>query len=63
MCPYTLGEPYHPGYSPASTAHHQRALDDLVEGKRHVFEAEMKALRRTQGREGHEATPEDAHGG
>jgi hypothetical protein len=36
---------------------HQQALDELVEGRRHIFEAEMKELRRTPGREGHEARP------
>lgn len=36
---------------------HQRALDQLVEGRRHVFEAEMKELRRSRGRAGHEARP------
>ena len=28
-----------------------------MDGKRHVFEAEMKQDRRTHGRPGHEATP------
>ncbi|MDF2585990.1 MAG: hypothetical protein K0R33_4633, partial [Mycobacterium sp.] len=28
-----------------------------MDGRRHVFEAEMKEDRRTKGREGHEATP------
>ncbi|KRE54611.1 hypothetical protein [Phycicoccus sp. Soil748] len=32
--------------------------DELMEGRRHVFEAEMKAGRRTPGRPGHEATPD-----
>jgi len=31
--------------------------DELMDGRRHVFEAEMKAERRTPGRRGHEATP------
>lgn len=39
---------------------HRRALDELVEGRRHLFEAEMKELRRTPGREGHEKTPQQA---
>lgn len=33
--------------------------DELMQGRRHVFEAEMKSDRRTEGRAGHEATPED----
>ncbi|GAA1911876.1 hypothetical protein [Nocardioides marmoribigeumensis] len=63
MWSFQMVEAYDDGYYADVKGLHQRALDDLVEGKRHVFEAEMKALRRTQGREGHEATPEDAHGG
>jgi hypothetical protein len=39
---------------------HQRMLDDLLDGKRHIFEAEMKELRRTPGVRGHEKTPKDA---
>ncbi|WP_431238042.1 hypothetical protein ACQ86B_26120 [Mycolicibacterium aichiense] len=31
--------------------------DQLMNGRRHVFEAEMKERRRTNGRPGHEATP------
>ena len=41
----------------------QRARDELGGGRRHVFEAEMKQLRRTHGRAGHEATPEEAYDG
>ena len=33
--------------------------DELMDGRRHVYEAEMKAARRTPGQGGHEATPED----
>ncbi|MFK5633474.1 MULTISPECIES: hypothetical protein [unclassified Ornithinimicrobium] len=33
--------------------------DEVAGGRRHVFEAEMKQRRRTHGRPGHEATPED----
>jgi hypothetical protein len=37
---------------------HERALRDaLTDGRRHVYEAEMKERRRTPGRAGHEATP------
>jgi len=35
------------------------ARDDLAEGRRHIYEAEMKERRRTHGRPGHEATPDD----
>jgi hypothetical protein len=37
--------------------HERRVRDELMDGRRHVFEAEMKEDRRTKGREGHEATP------
>ena len=33
----------------------------LVDGKRHVYEAELKAGRRSRGRRGHEALPRAAH--
>jgi hypothetical protein len=33
--------------------------DELMGGRRHVYEAEMKADRRTPGRPGHEAMPSD----
>jgi hypothetical protein len=35
--------------------------DDLMAGRRHVFEAEMKEQRRTKGRRGHESRPPSAH--
>lgn len=34
-----------------------RVRDELVEGRRHVFESELKERRRTRGRSGHEARP------
>ncbi|MHA3022705.1 hypothetical protein ACXPWS_20930 [Mycobacterium sp. BMJ-28] len=37
--------------------HEKRVRDELMDGKRHVFEAEMKEDRRSKGRDGHEATP------
>ncbi len=37
--------------------HEKKVRDELMDGKRHVFEAEMKEDRRTKGRDGHEATP------
>jgi hypothetical protein len=37
---------------------HERSLRDaLTDGRRHVYEAEMKERRRTPGRPGHEPTP------
>lgn len=37
--------------------HEKRVREELMDGRRHVFEAEMKERRRTTGRDGHEATP------
>ncbi|WNG83949.1 hypothetical protein C6A86_010035 [Mycobacterium sp. ITM-2016-00316] len=37
--------------------HEKKVRDELMDGRRHVFEAEMKESRRTKGRDGHEATP------
>ena len=43
-------------YRPFS-AMEQRAREQLLDGKRHVFEAELKERRRTRGRPGHESRP------
>lgn len=43
-------------YGPARDAERQ-VRDSLMDGKRHVFEAEMKEQRRTHGRPGHEHRP------
>ncbi|MDO9454824.1 hypothetical protein [Nocardioides sp.] len=56
---FQMVEAYDDGYYATARQIQQRALDDLVAGRRHLFEAEMKELRRTHGRTGHEATPED----
>jgi hypothetical protein len=37
--------------------------DDLMAGRRHVFEAELKEKRRTKGVPGHESRPPSAHDG
>jgi hypothetical protein len=67
MWSFQMVESFDDGYYAAAKGIQQRALDQLVEGRRHIFEAEMKELRRTRGpdgrgREGHEATPDDADG-
>ena len=43
-------------YEPIRAAERQ-VRDELVGGRRHVFEAEMKEARRSQGRAGHERRP------
>ena len=62
MWSFQMVESYDDGYYAEVRSVHQRALDELAGGRRHIFEAEMKELRRTRGREGHEATPDDADG-
>lgn len=39
----------------------RRLRDELMQGRRHVFEAEMKEQRRSRGRAGHEFRPPTAH--
>ncbi|CAN5252611.1 hypothetical protein BH09ACT12_BH09ACT12_07060 [soil metagenome] len=60
MWSFQMVEAYDDGYYAAAKGLEQEALDELVMGRRHRFEAEMKELRRTHGQRGHEATPEDA---
>ena len=62
MWSFQMVEAFDDGFYAAVRGLHHRMLDELVEGKRHLFEAEMKELRRTRGEEGHEKTPEDAVG-
>lgn len=57
MWSFQMVESFDDGFYTRAKDLHQRALDELVDGQRHVFEAEMKELRRTRGRNGHEARP------
>lgn len=57
---FQIVEEYDDGYYTRFKDHERRARERLMEGRRHVFEAEMKADERTEGRPGHEATPEEA---
>lgn len=54
---FQLVEAYDDGYYAAFRRNEARARDALAEGRRHLFEAEMKESRRTHGRPGHEARP------
>ena len=54
---FQLVEEYDEGYYAAFRDHERGAREELVEGKKHLFEAEMKEDRRTAGRRHHEATP------
>ena len=49
-------------YHDAVVAAEARVRDELVAGRRHVFESELKERRRTQGRADHEARPDGAGG-
>jgi len=57
---FQLVEDYDSGYWAALRAGEAAARDDLVGGRRHLFEAEMKEARRSHGRRHHEARPHDA---
>ncbi len=54
---FQIIEDYDDNYYAAVKAMEKRARDELVEGKRHLFEAEMKEERRTRGLPHHEARP------
>lgn len=54
---FQIMEEYDDGYYAAFRELEQLARDQLVGGRRHLYEAEMKEDRRTHGRPGHEAQP------
>lgn len=56
---FQLVEDYDDGYYAEFKAAEKRAREELIGGKRHVYEAEMKENRRTHGQKHHEALPED----
>jgi hypothetical protein len=60
---FQVVEEYDDGYYAAFREHERRAREELMAGRRHVFEAEMKDRERTHGRPGHAATPHSASGG
>jgi hypothetical protein len=62
MWSFQMVEAYDDGFYAEAKGIQQRAIDELMGGRRHIFEAEMKELRRTRGRKGHEVTPEHADG-
>lgn len=55
---FQLVEEYDDGYYDLFKTLEQTARDQLAGGRRHLFEAEMKQLRHTPGRSGHELTPD-----
>ena len=50
-------EEFDDGYYEPVRAAERRVRDQLMGGRRHIFEAEMKEARRTKGRSGHERGP------
>jgi hypothetical protein len=56
---FQIVEDYDDGYWSVFRAFEQEARDQLLEGRRHVYEARLKQSERSIGRRGHEATPDD----
>lgn len=56
---FQIVEEFDDGYWTEFRDHEHWVRDELQQGERHVFEAEMKEQRRTHGRIGHEATRND----
>ena len=55
---FQVVEEFDDGYWSAFRAHERAVRDALVDGRRHVHEAEMKERRRTHGDPAHSARPE-----
>ncbi|MGQ4617560.1 hypothetical protein [Nocardia sp. R7R-8] len=54
---FQIVEEYDDGYYDLFRDIERAARDELLDGRRHVYEAEMKEARRTHGAPGHSATP------
>jgi hypothetical protein len=54
---FQIVEEFDDNYWSVFREHERRVRDELQQGYRHVFEAEMKERRRTRGRRGHESRP------
>ncbi|MFF7938746.1 hypothetical protein ACFZC5_03475 [Nocardia gamkensis] len=57
---FQIIEEYDDGYYALFRDIERAARDELLDGRRHLYEAEMKEARRTRGAPGHSATPEDS---
>jgi hypothetical protein len=57
---FQIVEEYDDTYYATFKALEQAARDELVLGRRHVYEAEMKERERTRGHPRHEAVPDDS---
>jgi hypothetical protein len=56
---FQIVEEYDDGYYATVKASERAAREELAEGRRHVYEAEMKERNRTHGLRHHEARPHD----
>lgn len=56
---FQVVEDYDDGYYALAKELERSARDELVQGRKHLFEAGMKEDRRSRGRRHHEATPAD----
>ncbi|HWJ10494.1 MAG TPA: hypothetical protein VNS46_14035 [Nocardioides sp.] len=56
---FQIVEEYDAGYYATFQRLDREAREELVQGRRHLYEAEMKEDRRSHGRPGHERTPGD----
>jgi hypothetical protein len=56
---FQVVEEFDDGYYATARRLNQAVTDELVGGRQHVYEAEMKQRLRTQGHPGHEATPDE----
>jgi len=54
---FQIVEDFDDNYWSVFREHERRVRDELQQGVRHVFEAEMKERRRTHGKHGHESRP------
>ncbi len=60
---FQIVEDFDAGYHARFREAEQRLRDELMAGRRHVYEAGLKEQNRTYGRGGHEALPEDVGAG
>ncbi|MEU1547177.1 hypothetical protein [Nocardia sp. NPDC005745] len=56
---FQIIEEYDDGYYALFREIDRAARDELLDGRRHLYEAEMKEARRTRGAPGHSAKPEE----
>jgi hypothetical protein len=54
---FQIVEDFDDNYWSVFREHERRVRNELQDGTRHVFEAELKERRRTQGKRGHESRP------